>query len=428
MVLGSISLLRFAHEKSEMAKDTEKNLSVIFIFSGIFYFVGIAGLLYDHFHSFLAPISLLGAVIFFMAYAMVDRLEYKKVNYCLSFVASFLLVAAAMWQYSGRPLGFALLLISLLGTSVGFLVKREELRVWGLIILFMSLFKSLFEPYVPTDSVFLFNAKFGLMFANTLAMLFVGWLYGKFKPSAFEDQVEEALQIVAAIILWIAVSWDMYSGLAGFGSSSIENYMTLWWVIYPAALAMAAFAGKRMGLMKLSILLIAASLIKVLILPYGPNTAFLVNAKFGLMLAQTLALFFVGMLYSKTDPEDSASDSINVIASLLFWFAVSWEIVQYFGGIQSENARNLLLSLWWVIYAVVLMVVSGMLSKPVFRKVAIALFGLSILKVFLYDVQALDTPYRIIAFIVLGVIVLSVSFSYNKNKTKIVNFIEGDKK
>ena len=266
------------------------------------------------------------------------------------------------------------------------------------------------------------------MFANTLAMLFVGWLYGKFKPSAFEDQVEEALQIVAAIILWIAVSWDMYSGLAGFGSSSIENYMTLWWVIYPAALAMAAFAGKRMGLMKLSILLIAASLIKVLILPYGPNTAFLVNAKFGLMLAQTLALFFVGMLYSKTDPEDSASDSINVIASLLFWFAVSWEIVQYFGGIQSENARNLLLSLWWVIYAVVLMVVSGMLSKPVFRKVAIALFGLSILKVFLYDVQALDTPYRIIAFIVLGVILLSVSFSYNKNKTKIVNFIEGDKK
>ncbi len=43
-----------------------------------------------------------------------------------------------------------------------------------------------------------------------------------------------------------------------------------------------------------------------------------------------------------------------------------------------------------------------------------------------YDVQALDTPYRIISFIVLGVILLSVSFAYKKNKEKITAFIAGE--
>jgi hypothetical protein len=426
IVLGCAGLIRYHKNKNNLPELLEQNLGIIYIFAGASYFFGVWQLLENNFHNFLAPIALLGAVIFFFAYAVVDRLEYRALNYCLSFVGSGLLVYAAIWQYNGKSLAFALLLISLLGASIGFLLKREELRVWGLIVLFMSLFKSLFEPYGINDKVFLFNAKFGLMFANTLAMLFVGWLYGKFKPSEFEKNVEGGLQIIAALVLWLAVSWDIFSGLSGFGSDGVQNYMTFWWVIYPVALAVAAFAGKRVGLMKVSLLLVFAGLVKVLILPHELNSAFLFNAKFGLMFAQTLALFTVGIFYSKSEDNSEVPDVLNVIASLLLWFAVSWEITEYFNGYQSVNARNLLLSLWWVIYAVVLMAAGGMLKKPVFRKVSILLFALSILKVFLYDVQALDTPYRIVAFIVLGVILLSVSFAYQTNKKKIVGFLEGD--
>ncbi len=423
---GAAALLRYHKEKNSLPEQLEKNLSALFIFAGGFYFFSLWILLNNSYHNFLAPMVLLGSVIFFFIYAVLDRLEYRAVNYCLSFVASGLLVSASLWQFDGKAQALALLGIALLGTSIGFLVKREELRVWGLIVLFMSLFKSLFEPYTLDDKVFLFNAKFGLMLANTLAMLFVGWLYGKFKATETEKNVEQGLQIVAAIILWLAVSWDMFSGLAGLGSHSVDNFMTFWWVIYPGALAAAAFVSRRKQLMNLALILLLASFIKVLILPYGDHDPLFVNAKFGLMLAQTLALFFVAVLHQKSENQSEASDVMHVVASLLFWFAVSWEIVQFFQGSQSTNARNLLLSLWWIAYAVILMVAGGLARKPVFRKVAIALFGLSILKVFLYDVQALDTPYRIIAFIVLGVILLSVSFAYQKNKETIVNFLEAD--
>ncbi len=309
MVLGAPALLRYHRGNNAVPEFIDKNLSALYIFAGAFYFFSIWVLLNRDFHNFLAPIALLGSVIFFFAYALADRLEYRAINYCLSFAGGALLVSAALWQFDGKAQGLALLGIALLGTSLGFLAKREELRVWGLIVLFLSLFKSLFEPYAAQDEVFLFNAKFGLMFANTLAMLFVGWMYSKFPVSKFEE---------------------------------------------------------------------------------------------------------------------NASDVVYATASLLLWFAVSWEIVEYLRNSESSNARNLLLSLWWVMYAVILMITGSLTRRSVFRKVSIALFALSILKVFLYDVQALDTPYRVVAFIVLGVILLSVSFSYRKNKEKIVNFLEGD--
>lgn len=424
VILGSIALVRFHKSKNSLPEHFDDNLSIFYIFSGLFYFVSVWFLLTDKFHSFLAPIALLGAVIIFFAYALIDRLEYKNINYALSFVASSLLVFAAIWQYDNKALALALLALALLGSSIGFLLKREEIRVWSIIVLFMALFSSLFQPYTKADELFLFNAKFGLMFANTLAMLFVGWLYSKFTPSEFVKNAEQALQIVSALVLWVAISWDMTSGLSGYGSRTVQNSMTLWWVVYPVVLATAAVIGKRTALLKLSMALIIAALIKVVILPYENEAVFITNAKFGLMILQAIALFVVGNLYTKSENNSESADTLNVMASLFLWFAVTWEIAQYF----SSNTQNLLLSLWWVVYAVILMIVSTVFKKSVFRKVSIVLFALSILKVFLYDVQALDTPYRIVAFIVLGVILLTVSFSYNRNKEKIVNFLEGDGK
>src|SRR5262249_23744355 len=149
---------------------------------GAFYILGIWSLLsFNNYHNFLAPIGLLGSIIFFFGYALVDRLEKRGLNYCISFAASLLLVCSAGWQFHGKALDLAFLAVALLGISVGFLLKREELRIWGFCILFVSLVCSLVQPYALGDKVFLFNAKFGLMFANTLAMFFVGWLYGKFQ-------------------------------------------------------------------------------------------------------------------------------------------------------------------------------------------------------------------------------------------------------
>jgi uncharacterized membrane protein len=54
------------------------------------------------------------------------------------------------------------------------------------------------------------------------------------------------------------------------------------------------------------------------------------------------------------------------------------------------------------------------------RFAAIGIFGITILKIFVYDLSFLETLYRIFSFIALGVILLAVSYAYQKYKNIIV--------
>ena len=419
--VASGALVRRHQEQKTLPGDFENNMAALAIINGLFYFISIYALLYVSYHDLLPAIALLGSVVFFFSYVLVDRLNHRGLNYCISFAASALLVFAAIWKFDGKALAAVLLVLGVLGSSVGTLVKREELRVWGLLVLFMSLFKSLFEPYGPGDTAFLFNAKFGLMFANTLAMLFVGWMYRKIEATDFEKNAEKLLQIAAALVLWGAVSWDVI--FPGHGITNPDSYMALWWVVYPVALAAAAYWSKRKELFTAAILLLAASFLKVLLMPYTGDYVFLYNIKFGLMALETVALLCAAWLSEKRDGANQLSDTLKIGASLLLWFAVSWEIVKYFETAASQNSRNLYLSLWWIAYSAILMGAGIKWRSPLFRKIAIALFFVTIVKVFLFDLLSLDLGYLIVSFISLGVILITVSFVYRKHKEQITKFL-----
>ena len=57
------------------------------------------------------------------------------------------------------------------------------------------------------------------------------------------------------------------------------------------------------------------------------------------------------------------------------------------------------------------------------RVMALLLLGLTIFKVFLFDLSSLEKLYRIISFIVLGAILLAVSFLYQRYRQRMVEFI-----
>ena len=55
-------------------------------------------------------------------------------------------------------------------------------------------------------------------------------------------------------------------------------------------------------------------------------------------------------------------------------------------------------------------------SAPAVRYGALLLFGLTVLKVFLVDLSAVRTAYRMLSFLILGVVLLLVSLAYQKAK------------
>ena len=81
--------------------------------------------------------------------------------------------------------------------------------------------------------------------------------------------------------------------------------------------------------------------------------------------------------------------------------------------------RNMGLSILWTVYAFVAMGVGIRRTQAYLRTGAIGLFALTVAKVFLVDLSRLDAIYRILSFLVLGGVLLLVSFLYTKYRGRI---------
>jgi uncharacterized membrane protein len=84
--------------------------------------------------------------------------------------------------------------------------------------------------------------------------------------------------------------------------------------------------------------------------------------------------------------------------------------------VQLQNLQQLSISGVWLAYSVVLLVVGIYKGSKGLRFFSIGLFGLTILKIFIYDLSFLETLYRIFSFIGLGLILLAVSYAYQRYK------------
>jgi uncharacterized membrane protein len=81
-----------------------------------------------------------------------------------------------------------------------------------------------------------------------------------------------------------------------------------------------------------------------------------------------------------------------------------------------ENMKQLSLSGVWLISSIGMMLFGFWRRMRSVRLAAIGLFAFTILKIFIYDLSFLQTLYRIFSFIGLGVILLSVSYLYQRYK------------
>jgi uncharacterized membrane protein len=84
-----------------------------------------------------------------------------------------------------------------------------------------------------------------------------------------------------------------------------------------------------------------------------------------------------------------------------------------------ENLKQLSLSGVWLLYSISLMAIGIWQQARSLRIIAIVLFGITILKIFIYDLSFLETLYRIFSFIGLGVVLLAVSYLYQHYKDLI---------
>ena len=89
-------------------------------------------------------------------------------------------------------------------------------------------------------------------------------------------------------------------------------------------------------------------------------------------------------------------------------------------GNAARYAQQLSLSLIWMLYATFLIVVGFRKGYKPMRYMALLLFAITILKVFIVDLSALERFYRIISFVALGIILIAVSLLYQKYREILI--------
>jgi uncharacterized membrane protein len=82
-------------------------------------------------------------------------------------------------------------------------------------------------------------------------------------------------------------------------------------------------------------------------------------------------------------------------------------------------ARDFTYSTLWMAYGAMLMLIGFWRRSAFVRWQALALIAFTIGKVFLYDVSELDRGYRVVSFIVLGALLLAISFVYQRDWLKL---------
>jgi uncharacterized membrane protein len=154
-----------------------------------------------------------------------------------------------------------------------------------------------------------------------------------------------------------------------------------------------------------------------------PATTFIFNARFATfaiaVACYSAACLFAARAGDELGPEIVPFTILAVAANGFALLALSLEVWDALGRTQTINlerglAQSLGLSILWTCYATGLILVGLARKSVLLRWQALALFGVVVAKVFLFDLSFLERFYRILSFLVLGLLLLLVSFLYQR--------------
>jgi hypothetical protein len=106
----------------------------------------------------------------------------------------------------------------------------------------------------------------------------------------------------------------------------------------------------------------------------------------------------------------------RILFHLAMLMILSSELVHWLDMARIENGHKLALSILWGAYALFLIVFGLWKDLKYLRVGAIVLFGVTLIKLFAYDMADMSTISKTIVLIILGVLLLTASFLYNRHK------------
>jgi hypothetical protein len=111
------------------------------------------------------------------------------------------------------------------------------------------------------------------------------------------------------------------------------------------------------------------------------------------------------------DLDPAVHAGVIVIGGLALWLFLSCWVL--------ENASGFYLTASWSVFALALFAAGILMRERVYRWLGLGVLACSLGRIIIFDVWKLETIYRILSFMALGIVLLLLGFVYNKYQEKI---------
>lgn len=430
--------------------------------NALFFYIALYNLIDKPFHTWMSTVTLLLGGVYFLTFYLLRRRGAESTIALARYVltAISLLVSATAIQFSSFMTVTFWAAEALLLIWCG--VHWKMRHVWqAALVLFALAVVKLFSvagalEYVPVENFILLLNKRALTFVVLSVSLGASAFFLKQVEDKNREMTANILHGAWSVLLFILCTVEandyfqkLLQNAAGPAATSLAYSRDLaWaalWAIYSLPLVWFGLRHKilpiifsGLGSLSLAILLIAVG--GIAFVPIEQFT-FALNwraAAFAVVIAA--AVLQTRRLNANRQDYKWLGDVIGILqiaVVLLVLDLLTGETRDLFKRAvftleQNSSAANvsiqiarlndlqqLALSGVWLVYSALLMVAGIWRRLQGLRIIAIALFGVTILKIFIYDLSFLDRLYRIFSFIGLGVILLAVSYLYQRYKAVI---------
>ncbi|GAA5344586.1 DUF2339 domain-containing protein [Planifilum fimeticola] len=428
---------------------------VVSFFNALFFTIIVYDLMNFQASDWTAAALLLIGMAYGGSFLMTERMKpfpkpiRGQLSQCL-FIAAALVVLATLDQFSGYTLTVLWGLEACLMAFWGIYKKQRSLwltalGLFGLIPLQLA-YSAAVKPIPPADFTPLLNGR-ALASAATAGALGAGaYIYRRLKGTW--AVVPSILHLTWCIVLfvWLTGEVHQFFEMLMLEKTGIHRQLfeirKIWsivgaWLVYALLLTRIGLRKKNSPLVFVGFGAMVLALGAGLILgwffyPIALYTP-LFNVRFFLLGLSALAVYLMGrwLRGEKKFHFKGLPIVISFVIGFILFQMLTAETLDYYRQavylleeqgapreelIRLSNRLQLTLSMVWILYSLALMAVGIWRRKQGARMMAIGLFGLTILKLFLFDLSFLETLYRIISFIVLGLILIGVSYVYSRYK------------
>ncbi|MFH0876416.1 MAG: DUF2339 domain-containing protein [archaeon] len=385
-------------------QDETKVLAVIgAIINSFFFFILYQGFISDKYYAYrgLVPVGL--AVFYIISYFYSKKSKMFHLPQTNLYLSLFFLTIAIPIQLDERLITISWALESVILILLHYKTGLRELKFVSYAVSLITLIKSLFynNDFVHFDAIAgIFSVR---LISSLITVLCFYFIYEEVKKKNLHG---------TEYIIGNLYSWAASLILLKIIFLEVNNTAAITAILSLLALLLVIASKKESKeLLYQGYAVSAIVVLKVVLVDsWALKKVFFLESKLFAFTSAIAAIYLIYLLLRKK--EEKMPEIIYSYAGIFLSFLLAL-----------TELKEFQVSIGWSILALIVMVTGFYCKEEHFRIQGIIIFALTILKVFLYDIRSLDTLYRTLSYIFLGVMLLTVSFIYAKYKDKLKKII-----